>query len=593
MLPGLDTILHGMVDKIVPGLTNMKKGLDGEVVPGLKDLRSGLADQMSPGLRDMLNGFTGKIIPGLNDLKAGVDREVVTNLVTITVALWGDIAGGLTGIKEGIDGQMVPGLDTILEGLEDDFVEGLTKVKSGIDQGAVPVLDSAMGSVDDAVDGVDDMLDGITGTTGLLYLLDELDGGIHTKMLPVLAEADFDPDTYHPATSAILTDLEYFIANYLPHIDPDHQYSAYVFLNNTVAHKVNGLREGINRVDPTYADPGALQLIATVRGGLDNPGYDPGDKNTWGLKQGLTYLKTEITKTAADPEANPDEVGLKQALGLARYGLSKWVGPGPEDFLPDFSWADKDSWGACEALTALLQGLQRTEQLDDEGDVIQPSGVIEGLTKVRFGLSKWIGPGDDDYLPGFSWDDNKTWGASEALFAILHGLQRTEIKVDGTVVQESGVIEGLEKITGGLTGPIGGGLDAILDGLEDEVVPGLQEMKSGVDKQMVPGLNDLVTGLGGDFSIGLYDLLDGFTSTDFAEGYSGIVGRVNTFPVPPSSGGNTGIVDGLSQIRLGLANPEFSPNPGGDPGVSDAMGLMIDGINTEVLGGIEHSSRAA
>jgi len=113
-------------------------------------------------------------------------------------------------------------------------------------------------------------------------------------------------------------------------------------------------------------------------------------------------------------------------------------------------------------------------------------------------------------------------------------------------------------------------------------------MKSGIDKQMVPGLNKLVDGLGGPFSTGLYDLLNGFTNTDFAEGYSGIVKRVNTFPEPPSNGGgNTGIIDGLRQIRLGLANPEFSPNPGGDPGVSDAVGLMIDGINTEVQGGIE------
>ena len=133
------------------------------------------------------------------------------------------------------------------------------------------------------------------------------------------------------------------------------------------------------------------------------------------------------------------------------------------------------------------------------------------------------------------------------------------------------------------------GLDTILDGINKKLIPGLEEMKSGVDKEMVPGLNKLVDGLGGPFSTGLYDLLDGFTKTDLAEGYSGIVSRVNSFPTPPSNGssGNTGIIDGLSQIRLGLANPEFSPNPGGEPGVSDAVGMMIDGIDTEVQGGIE------
>ncbi|HOA36196.1 MAG TPA: hypothetical protein PKL00_08015, partial [Bacillota bacterium] len=44
---------------------------------------------------------------------------------------------------------------------------------------------------------------------------------------------------------------------------------------------------------------------------------------------------------------------------------------------------------------------------------------------------------------------------------------------------------------------------------------------------------------------------------------------------------------GLTKISHGLANPEFSPNPGGDPGISDGLGLVINGIRTEVLGGID------
>ncbi|HQD05385.1 MAG TPA: hypothetical protein PKX19_01185, partial [Bacillota bacterium] len=115
------------------------------------------------------------------------------------------------------------------------------------------------------------------------------------------------------------------------------------------------------------------------------------------------------------------------------------------------------------------------------------------------------------------------------------------------------VIPGLEQLDAGIDQEMTPGLDKIVAGLKTQVVPGLKEMKTGIDTQMIPGLDNM---------------LFGFNKTEAATGESGIV-------------------EGLSKVSRGLANPEFSPNPGGDPGISDGLGLVIDGIYTGVLDGIE------
>ncbi|NLA10580.1 MAG: hypothetical protein GX883_00440 [Firmicutes bacterium] len=164
------------------------------------------------------------------------------------------------------------------------------------------------------------------------------------------------------------------------------------------------------------------------------------------------------------------------------------------------------------------------------GDTTTDGTVVGGLTQVRYGLS---GTGDPS-----------SPGVSEVLGTVLTGL--------GDAATEGTVVGGLTQLRGGLAGPVGDGLDGIVTGLSMEIVPGLGEIKEGMDEIMIPGT---------------YKLLAGFNKTERVEGESGII-------------------EGLTKISRGLANPAFTPNPGGDPGVSDGLGLVISGIRTDVLGGI-------
>ena len=111
----------------------------------------------------------------------------------------------------------------------------------------------------------------------------------------------------------------------------------------------------------------------------------------------------------------------------------------------------------------------------------------------------------------------------------------------------------------------------------------MRVMRAGINGQMVPGLNQLAAGLSGDIAGGLVQIRGGL-----AEQVSpGLGDMLVGFNKTEAETGESGIVEGLTKISHGLANPEFTPNPGGDPGVSDGLGLVIDGIRTDVLGGVD------
>ncbi len=414
----LQTMKSGIDGQILPGLGSILGGITGKVVPGLGDIRGGLKDKMSPGLGEMITGFEGQIIPGLQQIDAGIDKEMITGL--------DKLLGGITHPSEGM-------------------IFGLSEVKKGVDYSLVPNLDKMSAKVGEAVDGIDLMIGGITADPlGLLAGLDGLYYGINAGILPFLGEAT-TPVTPSESTS-IRNDLA-ILRNMVSSIG-----GADTIIGG-IEDKVAGLKDSINGT--------VLGTIVMIKAGVSNPSLDPKP----GLLEGLGGLRYEITKSSSDPLNNPDDVGLQQALGLVRYGLS---GTG-----------SAASPGVSEVLASVLAGL---------GDSTTKDTVVYGLTQIR----------------------------------------------------------------GGLAGPVGGGLEEILAALRGKILPGLKEMKAGMDDQMIPGLGDMITG---------------FNRTEAATGESGVV-------------------EGLTKISHGLANPAFTPNPGGDPGVSDGLGLVIGGIRTDVLGGI-------
>ena len=161
MVPGLDSILHGITGQVVPGMSKMKDGIDDRIVPGLKDIREGLRDEMSPGMKEMINGLTGQIIPGLKDMQNGIDQEMIVGLDKILGGITekDGMIDGLTQIRYGLSGVGDPnkpgvseGIISILNGLGDDspgetIVYGLTRIHLGLRDSLSPGLGNAINTI--------------------------------------------------------------------------------------------------------------------------------------------------------------------------------------------------------------------------------------------------------------------------------------------------------------------------------------------------------------------------------------------------------------------------------------------------------------
>jgi len=100
--------------------------------------------------------------------------------------------------------------------------------------------------------------------------------------------------------------------------------------------------------------------------------------------------------------------------------------------------------------------------------------LADGLTRLRDGLRDQLSPG---------------------LTALLLGFNRTE-----AVYGEPGIVEGLSKIRGGLSNPVGDpgvseGLGLVLAGIRGEVLDGVNDLQEGVAAGVIPGLEKIETGI--------------------------------------------------------------------------------------------------
>lgn len=489
LVEGLDSLGSALDGDIAGNLQTMKTGIDGEILPGLGSILAGITGKVVPGVEDIREGLEDKMSPGLEKMLAAFDGQLIPGLQQIGAGIGKDMVGGLDKILGGLGLQMVPGLGQLKDGLTDQLSPGLGNLIAGIAK-----------------------VDGTGEEPGLIQGLNQVDEGLRDLkdnlvgigvMLGDISFMQFDDD----GTEADLPKLGrvkgYIITSYTDPTDPTS-------LSN---------------------DQAAFAIASTDE-------FDDFDGSTievplFGTEGLVGFAQAQVVGNAVVISAEPYEtVPLAEVIGGIIAVKEGFV----SGAISDVGTALKDGLvaqgvgglsvgvGKIRAGIAALDG-EGKPKVTFDGDG-RPDTLYAGLVALKEGVDSQMAPGLDQLLAGF----NRT------------------AKADG----ESGVIEGLGQIRGGLAGPVGAGLDGVITGLAGEIVPGMTAIKEGMDDVMIPGT---------------YKLLDGFNKTKAATGESGII-------------------EGLTKISRGLANPLFTPNPGGDPGVSDGLGLVITGIRTDVLGGI-------
>ncbi len=302
-------------------------------------------------------------------------------------------------------------------------------------------------------------------------------------------------------------------------------------ISGQVVPGLRDIRAGLN----DKMSPGLGQMITAIDGQMIPGLTDIHDGLKGQISPGLGLMLFKLTRT----EAEDGEKGAVEGLTGIYNGLVFLISPGlgnaigtigeipgtPEQ--PEKNPESADFTSIQNDIAFALQAANKLSDDQNKEDIIKGLTVSQGkLVVVSERLATAKGAIDIQLAPGL-------------------GLILGDVNDD--------MIPGLKAMKGAIDGLMVPGLAAIRDGLKGQVVPGLKEMKGGMDGQMIPGLDKL---------------LAGFNRTEAATGESGVI-------------------EGLTKISHGLANPEFSPNPGGDPGVSDGLGLVVGGIRTDVLGGID------
>ena len=487
--------------KLVDGLDSLGSALDEDIAGNLQTMKTGIDGEILPGLKTIIAGITDKVVPGVEDIREGLEDKMSPGLEKMLAAFDGQLIPGLQQIEAGIDKDMVGGLDQILGGLGLQVVPGLGQLKDGLTDQLSPGLGKLIAGVVKVDENEEEpgLIQGLNmANKGLSDLKGKLAGlGV---MLNDISFVQFDD-----GTGADLPKLG--------------RVKGYIIESYTDIAKPTSLSNDRAALTFLTSEPDAFDGLT-----IEVPLFEAGD--LVGFAQ--APVRGNEVVTSVDPYTTVPVaqvivgiIAVKEGFipnAIAKAGAAL-TGPvaGGIDQLSNGVIRIRDGIAALDG-----EGKPKVT-VDAEGD---PDTLYAGLVALKAGVDGKMVAGVDQLLDGFN---------------------KTE-KVDG----ESGIIEGLGKVRGGLAGPVGEGLGKVAAGLSDEIVPGMTAIKEGMDEIMIPGTHKLLTG---------------FNKTERVEGESGII-------------------EGLTKISNGLANPKFTPNPGGDPGVSDGLGLVISGIRTDVLDGI-------
>lgn len=405
---GVQQLLTGN-QEILGGLVTLEQGLAGPISGGLTDMKTGIDNVMIPGLDDIRIGITGQVVPGLREMKSGIDGRVVPGLIELRDGLSDEMSPGLRKMRKGFTGTIIPGLGLIRGGLSN-----ADPATPGVSQGLGSVI-AYLGVADNAVT----IVGGLTGIrNGLAGLVSPgLSSAITTIGAPTVPVAP-------SLTTSIQNDLEW----------------AELHSTNPIA--VQTAME--------FAQPKLVAVsvgLTTARDAIDAS-----------MVPGLTLIITGIGVPVAPPFEGTTMIAVLQRM---KGGIDGRMLPG---------------------LDAILEGL------NDE--------VVPGLLEMRAGVNDKMIPGLNELIAGMQGD------FSGGLGEMLHGFNRTEADHG-----QSGIVEGLTLIRGGLSSPVGEpgvseGLGQVLGGIRGDVLGGVNQLQEGVAASVIPGLEEMHTGIQGELQPG-------------------------------------------------------------------------------------------
>lgn len=526
---GGGTLASGL-GELALGATRLSGGLGDaraggvELAGGLRQLADGGA-ALRAGSRDLSAG-AGQLASGLGDLSSGVGRvaagtptlaggagQIRDGLVGLNAATeafpeaidgLNDIAGGLAGVDGGLD-TLIGAVGSIRAGIANNpecnpltnpdacsLLDGLQSVYGTFTDGN-PLLPSLEGFVD----GLSAATTQTTaGRNAAVAAIAEIDGAV--AELEALA-ASLDPDERAEA-EAIVADLRAAREQ----VEAARVAAVATLGNaglagpNTFAPLVvNGLERmiaGVTRVDPNPmgedADPGLLQALGLVQGGLTNPACDTEDPqnpaNPCGLKQvvgslllpGANLLVTRLGGGLSNPACdleNPQDPG--NPCGLTQV-IGQLLLPGAQDLAA----------GAAELNTGIQNDLLPGAQAAASGgrelaagagqlaaganDLAAGAGAAATGSQTLVGGLGQLADGGRDLAAGAGTAASGAGDLASGLVQLDDGASQLAAGLGDAADGSGQIAEGLEAAADG-GGQIAAGTVALGEGIEGQLIGGV------------------------------------------------------------------------------------------------------------------------
>ncbi|MBC7230519.1 MAG: hypothetical protein H5T74_09055 [Actinobacteria bacterium] len=362
-----DTLLYGItaidggLQKLAGGLPTAKSNIDAKLIPGVAQMAAGIG---SAGAPDTLLYADAKAIEGLQGIKAGIGSETTEQtLLYAANAIHTNLQAISNGLGDATNpNSLIGGIYAVMLGLRNpdpaaqDILKGLQQISGAI--GSTSDADSLLGAAQTLADYTDPAGSGnlYSGTSFVYTSLTTSGPSIYLR---TLIEQVTDPILQGQMINLIENGVP-------PQVPP---------LGGTLANIAGGLNTiytDITKYDPTFVDPGLIQVLQALKGGADQMIAGVGQMAD-GLSQiyaGLVSIKNGIGS------APTDENTLLFAIAAIESGLNSIKG-GIGDMTVNGT--------LLYALAAMQNGLTQIKAGLSSGDVNSP-GVKEGLMLLSAGL---------------------------------------------------------------------------------------------------------------------------------------------------------------------------------------------------------------
>ncbi|MDI6831462.1 MAG: hypothetical protein QME88_09045 [Actinomycetota bacterium] len=363
-----DTLLYGItaidggLQKLAGGLPTAKSNIDAKLIPGVAQMAAGIG---SAGAPDTLLYADAKAIEGLQGIKAGIGSETTEQtLLYAANAIHTNLQAISNGLGDATNpNSLIGGIYAVMLGLRNpdpaaqDILKGLQQISGAI--GSTSDADSLLGAAQILADNTNP-----SSPTSLYAAIYGVWQSLKVETGMDMTLRDYVNKLTEPDKTAALIMID-------GSMGPPPTPGLATYLSMAYG-GVAQIHDNITKYDPTFVDPGLIQVLQALKGGADQMIAGVGQMAD-GLSQiyaGLVSIKNGIGS------APTDENTLLFAIAAIESGLNSIKG-GIGDMTVNGT--------LLYALAAMQNGLTQIKAGLSSGDVNSP-GVKEGLMLLSAGL---------------------------------------------------------------------------------------------------------------------------------------------------------------------------------------------------------------